>query len=265
MPSSWLQLSRPIPRRSTRRCAGSSNCWRPVPGSPRPPGVSGPGSADRLEAWQSLIACLADEGVPRTHANISALSARVFRPGSGADSDDLLRLALERWDAIDARAGFAIDHRAVCAFLAEDDQVVDMLTRIVSPAEGRDPRARAQLVLLSLLWTRAYARRPETLRAANRFVVQFGSHGADPFARRAARRPAAVDVDDEDWRDDLAVALQAGVSAQLVSWSGQTTALARAIRELMVDPFEVDWLQVHPQLDGITRDGGQYSVSTVAP
>ena len=68
--------------------------------------------------------------MPRTHANISALSARVFRPGSGTDSDDLLRLALERWDAIDARAGFAIDHRAVCAFLAEDDQVADLLGRI---------------------------------------------------------------------------------------------------------------------------------------
>ena len=129
------------------------------------------GVADRLEAWQSLIACLADEGVPRTHANISALSARVFRPGSGTDSDDLLRLALERWDAIDDRAGFAIDHRTVCAFLAEDDQVADMLGRIAAAAEGRDPRARAQLVLLSLLWTRAYARRPETLRAASRFVA----------------------------------------------------------------------------------------------
>ena len=219
------------------------------------------GAADRLEAWQSLIARLADEGVPRTHANISALSARVFRPGSGTDSDDLLRLALERWDAIDARAGFAIDHRAVCAFLAQDDQVLDMLNRIVSPAEGRDPHARAQLVLLSLLWTRAYARRPETLRTFNRFAENPALTERTLLTDVLPAGPPAVDVDDEDWRTDLAAALQARGTSRLVSTSGATPALAQAVRELMVDPLEVNWLHVHPQLEGITRDGGLYSVS----
>ena len=219
------------------------------------------GVADRLEAWQSLIACLADGGVPRTHANISALSARVFRPGSGTDSDDLLRLALERWDAIDARAGFAIDHRAVCAFLAEDDQVADMLKRIVSPAEGRDPRARTQLVLLSLLWARAYARRPETLRTANRFAANPALTERTLLSDVLPGGPPAVDVDGEDWRTDLAIALQAQGASRLVSTSGATSALAHAIRELMVDPLEVNWLYVYPQLEGITREGGLYSVS----
>jgi hypothetical protein len=219
------------------------------------------GVAGRLEAWQFLIACLADEGVPRTHANISALSARVFRPGSGTDSDDLLRLALERWDAIDARAGFAIDHRAVCAFLAEDDEVADLLTRIISPAAGRDPRARAQLVLLSLLWTRAYVRRPETLRTANRFVANPALTERTLLADVLPAGPPAVDIDDDGWRAHLAAALQTRGASRLVSTSGATSALAQAIRELMVDPLEVNWLHVHPQLEGITREGGQYSVS----
>jgi hypothetical protein len=219
------------------------------------------GIADRLEAWQSLIACLADEGVPRTHANISALSARVFRPGSGTDSDGLLRLALQRWDAIDARAGFAIDHRAVCAFLAQDDQVLDILKRIASPAEGRDPQARAQLVLLSLLWTRAYARRPETLRTANRFEANPALTERSLLTDVLPADPLAVDVDDEDWRSNLAAALHARGTSRLVSTSGATSALARATRELMVDPLEVNWLHVHPQLEGITRESGLYSIS----
>jgi DEAD/DEAH box helicase/Helicase conserved C-terminal domain len=219
------------------------------------------GVADRLEAWQFLITCLADAGVPRTHANISALSARVFRPGSGTDSDDLLRLTLARWDAIDARARFALDHRAVCAFLAEDDEVADLITRIVSPAEGRDPRARAQLVLLSLLWTRAYARRPETLRATNRFVANQALTERTLLSDVLPAGPPSVDVDDEDWRAKLAAALQARGASRLVSTSGATPTLAQAIRELMVDPLEVNWLHVHPQLEGITREGGRYSVS----
>jgi hypothetical protein len=219
------------------------------------------GVADRLEAWQSLIACLADEGVPQTHANISSLSARVFRPGSGTDSDDLLRLALERWDAIDVRAGFAIDHRAVCAFLAKDDQVLGMLDRIASPVGGRDPQTRAQLVLLSLLWTRAYARRPETLRATNRFATNPALTERTLLVDVLPARPPAVDVDCEDWRSDLAAALQARGTSRLISTSGSTSALAQAIRELMVDPLEVNWLHVHPQLEEITREGGLYSVS----
>ena len=73
--------------------------------------------------------------------------------------------------------------------------------------------------------------------------------------------PLAVDVDNEDWRTDLAAALQAQGTSRLVSTSGATPALAQAVRELMVDPLEVNWLHVHPQLEGITRESGLYSVS----
>lgn len=216
---------------------------------------------DRLSAWQSLISCLAEEGVPRTHASMSALSARLFRPGSSPESDDLLRLALELWDDLDTQAGFAIDYRAVCAFLAQEDEVLNRLRSIAAPTGDEDLRSRAQLVLLSLLWTRACARRPETLRAASRFASS-----APPTERTLLRdvlpsRPTAVDVDADDWREDLATALHSRGAAQLVSGSGQADALARAVRELMVDPLEAGWLKVYPQLDGIAREAGRYTVS----
>jgi DEAD/DEAH box helicase/Helicase conserved C-terminal domain len=219
------------------------------------------GTADRLEMWQALIACLAEEGVPRTHANISALATRIFRPGSGAESDDLLRLAMERWDDIDACAGFAIDHRAVCAFLAKDDQVLDRLKRIAAPANEGAPQTRAQLVLLSLLWTRACARRPETLRATNRFIPNPAATERTLLRDVLPGLPAAVDVDNAEWRGDLAAALHAWGTARLVSTFGRTPVLAQAVRELMVDPLEVGWLQVYPQMQGIVREAGQYSVS----
>jgi hypothetical protein len=217
-------------------------------------------ATERLSAWQSLIGCLAEEGVAQTHANMSALSARLFRPGSTQESDELLRLALGRWDELETQAGFAIDHRSVCAFLAKEDEVLDRLRGIAVPAGNEDLRSRAQLVLLSLLWTRACARRPETLRATNRFAPN-----PPPTERTLLRdvlpsQPAAIDVDARDWREDLAGALRARGAAQLVSVAGQATALARAVRELMVDPLEVDWLKVHPLLDGITREAGQYTV-----
>lgn len=216
---------------------------------------------ERLNAWQLLISGLADEGVPRTHANMAALSARLFRPGSTAESDDLLRLALDRWDALDARAGFAIDHRAVCAFLAKEDEVLDRLRNIAAPAGDDDLRSRAQLVLLSLLWTRACARRPETLQATNRFAWGLPRTERTLLRDVLPSRPAPIDVDAGNWREDLATALHSRGTAQLVTDSGEADALARAVRELMVDPLEAGWLKVYPQLGGIAREAGQYSVS----
>ena len=215
----------------------------------------------RLSAWQSLVSCLAEEGVPRTHAAMSALSARLFRPGSTLESDNLLRLALERWDDLDTRAGFAIDHRAVCAFLAKEEEVLDRLRSIAAPATDNDLHSRAQLVLLSLLWTRACARRPETLRTANRFASN-----SPPTERTLLRdvlptRPAAIDVDGGAWREDLATALHSRGAAQLISGSGQTDAVAEAMRELMVDPLDAGWLKVYPQLDSIACEAGRYTVS----
>ena len=99
-------------------------------------------------------------------------------------------------------------------------------------------------MLLSLLWTRAYARRPETLRTANRFVANPALTERTLLADVLPAGPPAVDVDDEDWRTDLAAALQARGTSRLVSTSGATPALAQAIRELMVDPLEVNWLHV---------------------
>jgi hypothetical protein len=218
-------------------------------------------SAERLTAWQSLLGRLADEGVARTHATRSALAARLFRPGSTPESDELLRRALDRWDDLDTQAGFAIGHRAICAFLAQDADVLDRLRSVSAPAGDEDLRSRAQLVLLSLLWTRACARRPETLRAANRFVP------GPPLTERTLLRdvlpgrPPAIDVDVAGWRESLAHTLHAQGAAQLVSQSGQTQVMAWAMRELMVDPLETGWLKVHPQLDGISREAGRYTVS----
>ncbi|MGW0805535.1 protein DpdJ [Nonomuraea sp. NPDC002799] len=219
------------------------------------------GRADRLQAWQDLNACLAEEGIPQTHANLTALSTRIFRPGSGAESDELLRLALGRWDDIDVRAGFAIDHRAICAFLARDDQVLDMLRRVASSTNEADSQTRAQVVLLSLLWTRACARRNETLRATNRFMQNPLATERTLLKDVLPSRPAGIDVDGEKWRDALASALHSRGTARLVSSSSKTEVLASAVRELMADPLELDWLHVYPQVEGITREDGRYSVS----
>jgi hypothetical protein len=216
---------------------------------------------DRFNAWQLLIARLGEEGVVRTHVNLAALSTRVFQPGSGPESDDLLRLILAKWDEFDAHSGFAIDHRAVCAFLAKDDEVLGRLDRIASPANRGDAHIRAQSVLLSLLWTRAVARRPETLRVSNRYSYDTPATERTLLRAMLPEPAQAVDVDSTEWRQELADALKRRGEARLSSSSGNAVALAAAVRELMVDPVEVDWLYAHPQVEGLGREGGRHWVS----
>jgi len=214
----------------------------------------------RLEAWQALAEALANEGVTRTHANLAALAARVFRPGSSPESDALLRMILEAWETIDVRAGFAIDHRTVCAFLAEDPNVRQQLARVAASGRQVDETSRAQTVLLSLLWTRACARRPEALRTSNRFASN------PPLTERTllkALLPTVgdlVDIDDSEWRASLSTALRRWGSARVTSGRCDAHALSEALRDLMVEPLEVDWLQVYPRIEGTTRDGAQYTV-----
>ncbi|HEX7303986.1 protein DpdJ [Lentzea sp.] len=217
--------------------------------------------SDRLTSWQSLVSRFAEEGVPRTHVNLSALSTRIFRPGSNNESDDLLRLLLKRWDEFDVLAGFAVDHRAVCAFLAADEEVLDRLKRIANSTDDRDWSTRAQSVLLSLLWTRACARRPESLRASNRFLSDPPATERTLLRDALPERPRGVDVDVDEWRSALVVALRTWGAAHVSSESGDMPALVRALRSLVVDPLEIDWLHAYPHFDGVVRENGRYSVS----
>ncbi|WP_156758349.1 protein DpdJ [Actinokineospora pegani] len=216
---------------------------------------------NRLALWQNLINMLADKGISRTRMALSALSARVFRPGSSRSSDKLLRTLLDQWDAIDLRAGFAIDHRSVCAFLAEDGQVLAALQQLAGSSTGDDRRARAQSVLLSLLWTRACARRPETLRASNRFVANPPATERTFVEHALPGRPKGVDVDRNGWREDLIAVLRTWGEARVFSTKANASALSAAVRSLIVDPLEVDWLHAYPKVTGAVRDGGRHSVS----
>ncbi|MGV0718641.1 protein DpdJ [Mycolicibacterium sp. XJ662] len=214
---------------------------------------------DRLGEWRELVARLADEGVPRAHSNLAAMSLRVFRAGSTPQTDDLIRLILAKWDDIDRHAGFAVDHRTAAVLLASDSEVSDTIRQVNGSAQAEMSLAAVQSVIQSLLWARASARRPEALRVGNRFVDN------PPLTERTLVRDvlpsteATVNVDIPDWRDPLVEALKATGSATLVTESANVAVLAGAIRELIVQPIDFDWLLIHPQVESITRDNGRFS------
>jgi hypothetical protein len=218
-------------------------------------------ATSRLDAWQRLVGQLADEGIPRGHANLAALSLRIFRAGSGPQTDALLRLLIEKWDEIDERAGFAVDQRTVCIVLASNAQVAEAVRQINQGAGAEMSSATIQSVIQSLLWTRASARRAEALRINNRFVWDRVLTERTLVADLLPTPAASIDVASADWRDVLAESLKSDGSATI--FSGNAVAMADAIRSLMVSPLELDWLFVHPRVEGVTRDRGIVSATVL--
>jgi hypothetical protein len=189
------------------------------------------------------------------------LSLRIFRAGSGPQTDALLRLLIEKWDEIDERAGFAVDQRTVGIVLTSEAQVADAVREINQGAGTELSSATIQSVIQSLLWTRAVARRAEALRINNRFVWDRILTERTLVADLLPTPEISIDVAGADWRDALAGSLKSDGSATI--FSNNASAMADAIRSLMVSPLELDWLFVHPRVEGVTRDRGTVSATVL--
>lgn len=216
-------------------------------------------SNDRLAAWQNLLALLTTYGVSPAHVTVTTLASRVFRAGSKAMSDELLRECLTRWDDIETRAGFAIDHRSICMALAADPEVHAGLLKVVPEASGEgDQWARS--VLQGLLWPSAEARRAQSLVASNRFVYEAPMTERTLVLDTLPDPIADVDIDDPQWFHLLTERIAASGRCRLVSATDDRGRLKHALQYLATHPIELGWLHVHPHVEATSRRDGLLSV-----
>ncbi|MEU4776676.1 protein DpdJ [Micromonospora sp. NPDC023633] len=216
-------------------------------------------TTDRLGCWQSLLALLTNYGVSPAHATVTTLASRVFRANSGRESDLLLRECLTRWENVEVRAGFAIDHRSICMALATDPIIRAELVKAV-PEGAVQNQSWMQSVLQGLLWPSAEARRAQSLVASNRFVSD------PPMTERTLvldTLPESyddVDVDQPDWTDQLTKIIATAGRCRLVSGSNDRVRLKRALQHIVIQPIELGWLHVHPHVDATSRHDGLLAV-----
>ncbi|MBS2963831.1 DEAD/DEAH box helicase [Actinocrinis puniceicyclus] len=210
----------------------------------------------RLANWQQLLAKLASFGVSLAHASVAALASRIFRPGSSAETDDLLRQCLSHWDAIEERTGFAIDHRGICNALAADPTVRSALAMAV-PGGSQNDSNWANSVLLGLLWPRAEARRAASLVASNRFVDEAPLTERTLVLESLPDPAREIDVDADGWVRVLEQHITQTGRCRLVSASNNPRSLKAALHYLATTPVEMGWLHVHPRIEATTRTDGQ--------
>ncbi|HEY2196308.1 MAG TPA: protein DpdJ [Mycobacterium sp.] len=214
---------------------------------------------DRLAVWQDLIAVLVAHGVSPAHATVTALASRIFRVGSSQISDDLLRGCLSRWDDIETRAGFAVDHRSICTTLAADPEIRGALARAVPEGSGAE-EGWTRSVLQGLLWPTAEARRASSLVASNRFVNEAPMTERTLVLDTLPDPIGDVDVDDPQWLQLLTDRIARTGRCRLISTTNDRAHLKQALQRLATSPIELGWLHVHPHIEALSRRDGLLSI-----
>jgi len=209
----------------------------------------------RRELWERLAAHGLD--VPRALA--VSLDARLLRAGSGGSLDATLRDLLERWNALEARLGIAIELRAMSQLAAADKELAALVRELVRETAPSVPLASVNVaqVLSALLWPRAVEVRRKSLDSYN------------PYRTRKPTDPALVRrlfVDEQvqeipagapGWRDALVEALQRNGTARLWSEAGTPETLRAAMLEMTTEPIVFGYVRLFAAVERVERDGSR--------
>jgi hypothetical protein len=210
---------------------------------------------DLQHAVSLLEAALTIRGVSVTHPVMSALYARILRPGSGPHTDALLLNLILRWRAEENRLGIELDAR-VFAYLASDYADVIEALRQVDPlvAEARTLRFHA---IYALLWPRGNTVRSIALGTYNPFTSLPPTDRELVLDRLVSTYPA-VEVTKEGWRDAATTELRKHGSLHLIAPLADASILKHALLSFGSEPLEVDSLLVFTHVEGVERGPNGY-------
>jgi hypothetical protein len=205
--------------------------------------------AERVEAFEGLLATLQSAGVFASHPVVAALSVRLLRPGSTARVDEALVGLLDRWEDAEQRLGIDLDLQAFAHLESSSDQF-DRVSGFSAPPE--DPVGWRMGQITGLLWPRGAAVRRQALRAPNPFD---SLPLPDPLLLRASLGQGVTVLTVERLSDALSGdgPLAAYGEAEIQASSKESVAMRRALLEAAATPIEAGPLLHYPRVDGIRR------------
>lgn len=204
--------------------------------------------SSRLQALVSLRAALRTAGIGDDHAVVSAIVNRLLRPGSTTALDDAVRSVVEDWKKVEVRLGVELDART-WAYLASDRTELD---RALPGFAGGDPQQRRLEILQSVLWPRGWQVRSAALRSWNPFS---SPPDAAPDILRGLLLDSTprVDLDEDDARAKVRDHLAGSGAVVVLATTGREAEAARFLIELMTEPIQLEFLQVHPRIAEVER------------
>jgi hypothetical protein len=223
-------------------------------------GAYGMGSLSR--AADHLRSTMASRGLLTSHSVICALNARVLRPDSGPETDEVLRELLRLWEQEEARLGLEIDARPFAYVASQNESLAAGLAQV---GHGMHEEAvwRYQAIY-GLLWPRGSVVRARALSSYNPFAVL-------PDADREivldciGPTERMIELAWPDWREQVRTALSEGASVKLMAAEHARDDLKGALLQLVSEPIEAGFLHLFPRVEAVVREPTGFSVKLRCP
>ncbi|HEY3413888.1 MAG TPA: protein DpdJ [Armatimonadota bacterium] len=218
-----------------------------------------------LDVARGILTNVLNElGVLVTRPVMTALNARVLRPGTGPDTDALLSSLLDSWAAEEERLGVEIDARVFCYCASRNPEIADDVSRILSSVGGGgDSSQESASILYALLWPRGSVVREKSLEVYNPYA---NFPRPDPLLLFTELRACLlyVPVDDPavpDWEEVAREALATRGSVRLFAGATHSDVLQVAILRMVVNPIELHFLRLFPYVVRAERIHGGRSAT----
>ncbi|HKR14512.1 MAG TPA: hypothetical protein VJT15_20770, partial [Pyrinomonadaceae bacterium] len=214
------------------------------------------GNDKTRDASQRLRKALSNAGVLCTHAVMTALNARILRPGSNSATDEFLYRLISHWREEEERLGIEIDARVYAYVLAEKDKTLDAAFRDYGLPAGAGVNWRFNTVY-GLLWPRGNSVQARALSSYNPFANHPDSDRELllDILRTAEDR---VILEEQDWREQVTRRLEQKGVVSLFAKAENLSNLKLALLDLAGNPIQLGFLQLYPQVEGFFREPRGY-------
>ncbi|WP_082570043.1 protein DpdJ [Mycobacterium sp. Root135] len=204
--------------------------------------------ASLTEGWRQLRTVMFEVGLACDHSIVSALSTRLLRPGSSPALEGLVADLVGRWDAIESRLGVDVELRVFAYVAASDPEIRRRLQGIAMVRAGQPGWEIGQIV--GLLWSRGYRLRSSALQSYSPFR-NYEPTDRLLFADVVRPPESIVDSTDPQWRDAVDTRLREAATVTVRAPTDDSAA--GVIREFLTVPTNVDVLEFHPRVVGLSR------------
>lgn len=198
-------------------------------------------------AQENLRHVLQQHRVLVSHAVVTALNARILRPGSSPQVEALLERVLRQWRDEERRLGIEIDSRIFCFVAATDAATQKALGEALNVVGVPDEKAEALTYarLYALLWPRGSAVRERSLEVYNPFAWL---PKVDPLMLAGALDVGlhTVRFGGDGWLAAVEEALSIHGVVVLEGSASQRNELASAVLSIVASAVDSAYLQLYP-------------------
>ena len=217
-----------------------------------------------LESQGRLRQKLSAYGFRTSHSIMTALHARVLRPGSSQKTDRLLLQLMQRWETTEERLGIEVDAH-VFAYLCSDSEDLEEALHETGSKLGHTDLAQWRFdTLYGLLWPRGAAVRAHGLQAYNPYQP-LPETDRLLVVHTQQRQRRTIRLGSPRWESLLQEILAEDGIAALQAPLEQRGELADAIRELVAVPVDLGFIMGFPQVRALTQEGRELSLVLEIP